>query len=189
MFSESRFDDYPQLTRSTPRTSLHVQGRIAPARKAGSMRAKPVTAFSVRKTASKERSVVVMATDRSDAPEEGFVASTDGPTLGGFALPSAKSMALAVTGVTAAFVAQPMHILQMAFAGNGGDEDMDAMDADGWRIAVDALAAAMGVVRKKNASKELLSAQTRVASQKGETRALLAHAGGARTTTRPRPGT
>ena len=85
------------------------------------MRAKPVTAFSVRKTASKERSVVVMATDRSDAPEEGFVASTDGPTLGGFALPSAKSMALAVTGVTAAFVAQPMHILQMAFAGNGGD--------------------------------------------------------------------
>ena len=121
MFSESRFDDYPQLTRSTPRTSLHVQGRIAPARKAGSMRAKPVTAFSVRKTASKERSVVVMATDRSDAPEEGFVASTDGPTLGGFALPSAKSMALAVTGVTAAFVAQPMHILQMAFAGNGGD--------------------------------------------------------------------
>lgn len=85
------------------------------------MRAKPVTAFSVRKTASKERSVVVMATDRSDAPEEGFVASTDGPTLGGFALPSAKSMALAVTGVTAAFVAQPMHILLMAFAGNGGD--------------------------------------------------------------------
>ena len=34
------------------------------------MRAKSVTAFSVRKTASKERSVVVMATDRSDAPEE-----------------------------------------------------------------------------------------------------------------------
>ena len=52
----------------------------------------------------------------------------------------------------------------------------DAMDADGWRVATDALAAAMGAVRKKDASKELLSAQTRVVSQKGETRALLAHA-------------
>ena len=104
------------------------------------MRAKPITAFSVRKTASKERSVVVMATDRSDAPEEGFVASTDGPTLGGFALPSAKSMALAVTGVTAAFVAQPMHILQMAFAGNGGDgasgggDGGDGNGGNGWGV-------------------------------------------------------
>jgi len=52
----------------------------------------------------------------------------------------------------------------------------DAMDADGWRIAVDALAAAMGAARFEGASKELLSARSRVASQKGETRALLAHA-------------
>ena len=85
------------------------------------MRAKPVTAFSIRKQARKERSVVVMAADRADAPEEGFVASTDGPASGGFALPSVKTVALAVTGATAAFIAQPMHILQMAFAGNGGN--------------------------------------------------------------------
>ena len=86
------------------------------------MRAKPVTAFSIRKQARKERSVVVMAADRADAPpEEGFVASTDGPASGDFALPSVKTVALAVTGATAAFIAQPMHILQMAFAGNGGN--------------------------------------------------------------------
>ena len=95
------------------------------------MRAKPVTAFSIRKQARKERSVVVMAADRADAPEEGFVASTDGPASGDFALPSVKTVALAVTGATAAFIAQPMHILQMAFAGNGGNGAQGGDGGDG----------------------------------------------------------